>query len=269
MRAAGISVVRIAAPLIGVAALIGAAHFLAGATVLPRTNELAAELRAHIRGVQPASTFGVRQWLFGGEDRLYNFASFSPARGEFQAMSIYRFAPGRRMLAERVEARSARFHGGTWVLRDGWIRTFSEGEETFRAFDEERVALPDPPETFRREMRAPAQMSLAELRAFVQTLRQGGYDARELEVALHEKGALAAAPAVLVLIGLPFSFRAAGRGSLAGIGMALLVAIAFYLAVAACRQFGGLGFLPPPVAAWAPAVAFGGLGVHRLLSVPS
>ena len=51
----------------------------------------------------------------------------------------------------------------TWVLRDGWIRTFDGDGETFEPFVERRFDLPETPEAFLREVRKPVQMTYAEL----------------------------------------------------------------------------------------------------------
>jgi len=164
MKAAGISLFRISLPVVWIAILLSALQFTLTDTVVPHANQQAAELRARIRDVMPASTFGLRQWVFGQDRRLYNFASYSPASGEYQGISMYRFAPDRLALVERIEAATAHHDGTLWVLRDGWIRNFEGDDVSFEPFEETRMPLPEDPAYFRREVRTPAQMSFAELR---------------------------------------------------------------------------------------------------------
>jgi len=77
-------------------------------------------------------------------------------------------------------------------------------------------------------------------------------------------------PLILVLLGLGFSFRAGRhRGNLAGVGFAVIVAIVYYVFLAAFRQLGGVGILPPVLAAWSPDVIFGGVAIYRLMSLPT
>jgi len=232
MKAAGISLFRISLPVVWIAILLSALQFTLTDTVVPHANQ--------------------------------------QASGEYQGISMYRFAPDRLALVERIEAATAHHDGTLWVLRDGWIRNFDGDDVSFEPFEETRMSLPEDPAYFRREVRTPAQMSFAELRTHTEELRLGGYDIQELRVALHEKVSSAAVPLILVLLGLGFSFRAGRhRGNLAGVGFAVIVAIVYYVFLAAFRQLGGVGILPPVLAAWSPDVIFGGVAIYRLMSLPT
>jgi LPS export ABC transporter permease LptG len=267
MKAAGISLYRISLPVLGAAVFFCAAHYLVADYVLPAANTRAAELRARIRNVEPASTFGPRQWVFGREGRLYNFAIYSQAEGEYQGLTIYHLSADRTRLVERIEAQGAHYEDGIWVLERGWARSFQGEQESFRRFEEQRLELPEGPDYFRRGVRPPQQMSFARLRRYIAGLRQAGYDVQELQVALHEKASTAAVPFVLVLLGLPYAFRAGRRGALAGAGLALGLAVVFYVFLAAFRQLGAVGLISPFLAAWSPDLLFSGVGILQMLSL--
>jgi LPS export ABC transporter permease LptG/LPS export ABC transporter permease LptF len=267
MKAAGVSLYRISAPVLGTAVVLCILHFFVADYILPPANTRAAELRALIRNSEPASTFGPRQWVFGKEHRLYNFTLYRQAADEYRGVAVYRLSADLTRLEERIEARSARYEGGAWFLQDGWARRFEGGTESFRTFQEERLLLPEGPDYFSRDVRPPRQMSFARLRLYIETLRQAGYEVQELQVALHEKVSTAAVPLVLVLLGLPYAFRAGRRGSLAGAGLALGLAIVYYVFLAAFRQLGAIGVLPPLLAAWSPDLLFGGVGIFQMLSL--
>ena len=271
MKAAGLSLFRISLPVLLLGILLSVAQFALTDSVLPRANERAANLRAEIRESKPASTFGLRQWIFGAERRLYNFASYSRGRDEYQGVAIYRFAgDGSSRVAERIEAEGMRFRDGLWVLRNGWSRTFGAEGEKFEAFRRLTLDLPEDPAYFQREVRAPAQMSFHRLRRYIRDLRQGGYDVQELEVALHEKVSMSTVPAILILLGVTFSFhRGRQRGTLAGVGLAVILTIAFYVLLATGRALGGVGIIPPIAAAWSPPLLFASLGTFRMLNLPS
>jgi lipopolysaccharide export system permease protein len=267
MKAAGISLYRVSAPVLLVSIGLGAVHFLVTDYVLPASNTRAAELRAKIRGIQRGSAFGPRQWIFGQERRLYNFAIYRKAREEYQGVTIYRLSEDWSSLQERIEARTARWDGRQWVMANGWIRSFDGSAEIFRSFDEERFTFPETPEYFNREVRTPQQMSFQELQGYISDLRQSGYEVQELQVALYEKLSMAAVPFVLVLLGLPYAFRMGRRGSLSGVGMALVIVMVYYLFLAAFRQLGGVGLVPPLLAALSPDLIFASLGTVQLLSL--
>ncbi len=267
MKAAGISLYRVSLPVLGTAFVLCVAHFVVSETFLPAANTRAAELRSQIRNVPPASTFGPRQWVFGQGDRLYNFALYQQRSTEYQGLTIYQISPDRSRLLGRIDAQRATYKGGAWVLSDGLSRDFSDGEERFEQFDETRLELPEGPEYFRRGVRPPQQMSFGRLKTYIAGLRQAGYDVQELEVALHEKVSMAAVPFVLVLLGLPYAFRRGRHGALAGAGLALAVAVVYYVLLALFRAMGGAGWIPPIIAAWAADLLFAGVGIFQMLSL--
>lgn len=271
MKASGISAYRLSLPVLVIGLLLSLGQYMLEESLVPQSNKEAAALRAQIRDQQPSSTFGLRRWLFGEGGRIYNLTAYSKSRDEFQGVSMFRRSPEQLTLVERLQAAGARYQDGWWIFRDGWIRSFGAEGERYETFEEMRLRLPETPEQFRRESKVPAQMTYRELESHITALQRAGYDVQELEVALFEKPAMAAVPLVLVLIGLSYAFRAGarGRGSLAGVGLAIMLAIAYYVAQATCRELGAVGIIPPLIAAWTPCLLFSGVGTWRMLSLPT
>lgn len=267
MKAAGVSLYRVSVPILGAALVFCAAHFLISDHVLPGTNTRAAELRAKIRNVEPASTFGPRRWVFGQHHRLYNFSLYRQKDSEYSGLSVYQLSEDGTRVEERIESLAAHYENGEWVMQDGWVRDFRGDKETFRTFKEERFRFPEGPDYFRRGVRPPQQMSFGRLQRYIASLRQAGYDVQGLEVALHEKLSTAAVPFVLVLLGIPFAFRAGRRGAMAGAGLALGLAVVYYIFLATFRQLGAVGMMPPMLAAWSPDLIFSGVGIFRMISL--
>ena len=56
---------------------------------------------------------------------------------------------------------------------------------------------------------------------------------------------------MMVLLGLPFAFKVGRRGSLYGIGVALLLVLVYWATLAVVNALGLETILPAPVAAWA------------------
>ena len=132
----------------------------------------------------------------------------------------------------------------------------------------------DPPENFAsRERRLrdrgdlSEQLSVEELRSEIRELESSGYDTTHLRVSYHGKWSQAFTPLVMVVLGLPFAFRIGSRGSLYGIGVALLLVLVYWAVFAIFNALGLEAFLDPIVAAWAPNVIFTLLGAYLLLYV--
>jgi len=170
----------------------------------------------------------------------------------------------------------ARWNGESWVLGKGWFRSFpsdgSAGE--FRKFQgNERIAL-DPPENFaRREISLtlagdlPDQLTIGELDLQIRALKNSGYDTTRLRVAYYAKFAQPLTPIVMVLLGLPFAFRVGRRGNLYGIGVAILLVIVYWATFAIFNALGLETILSPFLAAWAPNILYGLVGVYLMLYV--
>jgi lipopolysaccharide export system permease protein len=66
---------------------------------------------------------------------------------------------------------------------------------------------------------------------------------------------------LLVVLGVPLVLKRSARGSLVGLGAALLLCIAYMLVDTTVRDLGTHGFLNPVLAAWLPVILAGSLGV--------
>jgi lipopolysaccharide export LptBFGC system permease protein LptF len=73
----------------------------------------------------------------------------------------------------------------------------------------------------------------------------------------------------MVILGIPFCFRMGKRGSLYGVGIAVFLVTIFLLVFSTTNALGGIGLMPPFLAAWAPNVLFAGTGVYLLLRTPT
>jgi lipopolysaccharide export LptBFGC system permease protein LptF len=228
-------------------------------------------------------------WTFGPDGRtLYHYALYEPAQEQFQDLSVLRLDRSVPRVLDHRFARQARWNDGSWELEEGWHRTFeipsgASAEITAADVDSvlevhapaERVALdvgPDALVGHQRRLAAagddlPEQMSRSELSEQIELLANSGYDITELRVAYHGKYSRAAAPLVMVLLGLPFAFQVGRRGSLYGIGIAVLLVLVYWATFAVFNALGLETLLPPYVAAWAPNVLYALLGVYLMLYI--
>jgi lipopolysaccharide export LptBFGC system permease protein LptF len=117
----------------------------------------------------------------------------------------------------------------------------------------------------------PKDMSLAELRAAVALARAGGSlshlekaGVEHYEIAIQRRYALPAAPVVLALAGIPLALRP-GRGARArGALLCAALAAGYYAAFVVARAVALAGGLPAVAAPWIPNAAFAAAGVWLL-----
>ncbi|OLD64626.1 MAG: hypothetical protein AUI47_05060 [Acidobacteria bacterium 13_1_40CM_2_68_5] len=275
LKASGTSIYRIVAPVLIVTVAICAIAYVNQDYLEPHSNQRAAQVKDVIRGRSPRSyNADERRWVFGEGGRLYNFRTYipspvpvlaSPGSGEFQGFSAYQLDQSTFDIQQRIYARSASFTQDHWVLRDGWTRDFRGGQESFETFAEKTFDFPEGPGYFIKEWKSPTQMNVAELKKFVNDLKRRGYDVQELTVDLYDKTSLPLVSLTMVILGIPFCFRLGKRGSLYGIGVAVFFVAVFLVVFSTTNALGGIGLMPPFLAAWAPNVLFAGAGVYLLL----
>jgi LPS export ABC transporter permease LptG/LPS export ABC transporter permease LptF len=280
MKATGISLYRIAAPVLVVALALSVALFAFDETYLPGANRRQEALRAEIKG-KPAQTFlrPDRKWMSGQTlgnkepTRIFYYQFFDPDKNAFANLTVFEFQPGSFTLTRRIFATSARWDDsvGRWVFENGWQRTFS-GEVTssyqpftINTFPEIR----EQPSYFKKEDRQSQEMSYSELSAYTRDLKQSGFDTTRLRVQLNTKIAYPLMALVMAILAVPFALSTGKRGGLAGMGAGIGVAIGYWVIAAVFENLGNVNSLPSILAAWSPDILFAMVGTYLLLRVPT
>ena len=266
MKACGISLYRVAAPLLLFGALWGGFLFVLEETVLADANRRAEELRHVMRGGSP-QTFDVmnRQWIVGKTGSIYHYLYFDPRRDQLNRLSVYEFDGGQ--LSKRTFAAEAVFGEG-WEGHDVWEREFSAGSTAmpFKTFAEQNLPL-EPPEYFETQRPAADRLSYGQLRTYIGELRASGFDVVQPVAALHRKLSFPLVSLIMTLIALPFAVTTGCRGAMYGVGIGIAVSAVYWIVISIFAAIGDAGLLAPMLAAWAPNVLFGASAVYLLLTV--
>ncbi len=275
MKACGISLYRVALPMVGAALLVGGALFLLEETVLGPSNRRAQAIR-HVIGGGSAQTFDVllRQWAVGSGGEIYHFDYYDPSARRFDGLSVYEFGSRMQILARRTYAERAVYIGGsdtgsdTWRLEEGWSRELAEDGETlaFRTFSELQAAI-EPSAYFTTQHPDERFMNYGQLRDYTVRLRASGFDVRGQLVALERKLSFPFVALVMTLIAVPFAVTTGRRGATYGIGVGVVLAMAYWVAISIFAALGTGGLIGPALAAWAPNLLFGSAAGYLLLTV--
>jgi lipopolysaccharide export system permease protein len=272
LKASGISLHRVALPLLVVGAVLAGGLFLLDDTYLPYANQKQDALRNRIKG-RPAQTFFQPRlrWIFGESDKIYNYELFDSDQGIFAGLNVFEIDPASFQLRRRVFAERARWEPTlhSWILERGWVRDFSGPAVTrFFPFSAYSLAeLDEPPSYFQREVRQSYQMNWRELGKYIRQMQQAGFDVSRLSVEWQKKFSFPLLTAVIILLGVPFAFLVGTRGALGGLALAVAIGIVYWATAALFEAMGGVGQLPPVLAGWAPDGIFGFLGCYLFLKM--
>ncbi len=266
MRSAGISIYRIAAPLLLLTLLISLVIFYVNEEVVPDALRESKELKTLHRGEDYQPDLTNVTYLNLATNQAFFFESFQPQENTGQGVTIHDLrADGSPY--RRISAREAAWLDGTWWLFDGVIYTYPRNDIPIKqdlskkSFDFEIHPLDLIQSGEDLDYRG-----YFELREALD--RRAGYPAvvlRPLRVQLQQKLALPGACLIMGLLGVTFGLRGGRSGVLAGVGISLMLSFLYYVLYAFTGALGNQGYLSPWLAAWAANIVFGAIGLWLFL----
>ena len=270
MKACGISVYRVAMPMLVGALVAGGALFLLDQSILGASNRRAEAIRHVMRGGSP-ETFDVlsRQWLTSPSGEIYRFNVFEPKSQQLLGLDVFEFGSAQR-LSRRTHAERAIFRpeDGTWRAEHGWIRGFdNSGDPSSFETIEPGVLRLAPASYFATQQPEPEFMSYAQLRDYIADLRASGFDVSAQRVALERKLSFPFVTIIMTLIAVPFAVTTGRGGAMFGIAVGIGLAISYWVAISVFAALGSGGVVAPLLAAWAPNLIFGSGAAYLLLTV--
>ena len=274
MKASGMSIYRAAQPVIVLSALFAVGLFVFDQLYIPRTNREQEILRNQIKG-KPAQTYlrADRKWIFGQSSEIYYYQVFDPDTNHFGGISIFEFDPNNFQLTRRIHAERAHWEENLhkWVFETGWVRTLQGA--SIRDYQTFEVAtfneLHEDPSYFKKEVKQSAEMNYEELRHYIDDLQQSGFDTVRLKVQLQKKIAFPLITLVMAILAIPFAASGRRGGALAGVAVAIGIAVFYWVTAGVFEAMGAANQLPAMIAAWAPDLIFALAGGYLLLRVPT
>jgi LPS export ABC transporter permease LptG len=270
-KSGGVSLYRVALPVVAVAIVVGALSYLLSDFVLPYSNQRMDQLRNRIKGKKTVATASQQRLWFAGKGRyIINFLSYDRNAKELGQVQVFELHPTQFRLTRRVYAQRAKWDGQGWLFENGWMRSFSDDGRaaTFTPITAPiRLYYAERPEDFETEVKTPEQMTYAQLRRYIETVKKSGYAAEYLTVRLYMKTSWPFLSIIMALIALPFAFRVGKRGALYGVGIGLALGISYWMVFAICTKLGEAGNLPALLSAWAANILFSIAAIYMFLHV--
>ena len=268
MKASGVSAYRTVLPVLVLAAAVCGLAFLVQERVVPAANARAESTWGLLHDM-PAQSYSFlnRHWVLGRSgDRIYHYDYFDPAASAFSRLSVFDIDAGRWALSRRIFAAKASFEGDDLATIDGWTRDYaaSSGPPFVRTASG-RIDASGDKKAFRAPLKEPPRMTLGELRRYTAEVRGMGFPAVRLRADLAQKISLPFVSLVMALLAVPFGFRMGRKGTLVGVGLSVVIAMAYWGTFAVFRSLGAAGVLTPFLGAWGASILFGLAGFAGLL----
>jgi len=267
MKACGVSLYRLAVPVLVISALISGGLFAFEHYYVARANLIQDAIRNEIKG-RPVQTYlrPDRKWIFVKGTRIYYYKYFDPGQNVMVGVNVYELDPAGFRLKRHISAESAHWEPAlkTWVFQNGWTRDL-EGVRVKNYQTYQATTFPEydePPSYFLKEVIQDKQMNFQQLEAYIRELQQSGFDTVRLRVQFHKKFSVPLFALIMALISAPFAFLTGHRGAMAGVGVSFGIAIAYWSVSLLFEQIGNLNQLPAAVAAWSPDAVFSLAGLY-------
>ncbi|MGA2192839.1 MAG: LPS export ABC transporter permease LptG [Nitrospirota bacterium] len=270
MKAGGIPLYRIAAPIFTASIVLSGLLFWANETVIPYCNAKAEYIKTVKIEKKPErpSLKQDKLWFRGPKGEIINIGlvDFNSGTPTCYGLNFYMLDKQFR-LVERVDAERMDWDNGTWVLSKGITYDFGQvGGIKITPFKTQVVKLPEKPEDFKRAERLSEEMDYSELESYIDKLRREGYNPVKYVVDLQGKISFTLANIIMVIVAVPFSLKTSRGGGMAlGMGICIAVAISYWLMHSFSMSLGHAGRFPPFFAAWLANTLFFAGGIYLLL----
>ena len=266
-KAAGVSVHRLAAPVMFASLVISLLLFGFDHFYIPAANRRQEMLRAEIKK-KPVATYRRpdRQWVYGQGNRIFNFLHLDPKQNLMSKVNVFELDPKTFHIAHQITADRAQWNDRLqkWVFENGVSQETTATGSNYKQFANATATfaeLTETPSWFVKEEKEYKELNFQELGSYIDELQASGLDTTPLRVQWHKKFSVPLFAFIMAILSIPFAFVGGTRGAMRGVLTAFIIAIVYWTVGTIFEQFGDLNLLPAAMAAWAPDVIFmlGGL----------
>lgn len=270
MRAGGVSLTRFGAPIILAGLLISVLCLGFNEMLVPACNDAAQRLIVnYAQNARPMEglLFAIPKTH---PQRTVYAQSFDPQHKLLRGLIITELRGGR--LWQLYSAEEAVWAGEQWQLRNVEHKVaLADGSQR-----SERIALMSydvgkSPAEFSQAEKDPIDMSFHELlheRDRRIQMRLSNSEILQVVQTIYTRLAVPWAAFGFALIGVPLGLRPVRATTGIGLGLSLVIVLAYYLIFNAMNLVGANGTLPPALAAWFPNLVLFGAGVGLFVSAP-
>lgn len=264
--ASGVSLVRVASPIMVTALLVSAGSTYFNDVVVSKANRKNKEIMRYQieKNTPPPPGLKENFHYLGAEGFVFHARTYNHAAKSFYDLVIQHFDG--KSLDRRIDARKASWQEGKWVLLDGVERVFSAGRESINTFEFlEMPEIRELPEEFGKKEIDQDNMTFVELREYIEKVRRSGGDVRRYFVDLYFKLSFPLAGSIFVLIGVAFASGKRKPSIATGFGITLLISFLYYGVLRVGQTLGHNGVIPPLLAAQFGNIIFLGIGLYSLV----
>ncbi len=230
MKSSGISLYRIAVPLLIIGLLTSICAFEFGdRIVVPSHQELSEFKNEYMTHQFHKKKDKIQRniYLQLENGSILNIRSFNINRGHGKYVTIQKVKNG--ILKERFDAKNIYWQNKRWILTKVQVRKFEKADEKFTFNDSLKITLGIKPNDLLQRNIDPENMTFVQLRKFINKLQNLGINSIKWEVNLFFKTALNFTSFIVILFGISIvTFQTRSGSSGVGIALSLMIIFIYY-----------------------------------------
>ena len=268
VKACGLNIFTMVQPVFITAAVLGVALFFFSEWVVPYTSSKSNEIwKFKVEKRDPGLFYGSEQIWYRGPNSIYWIRHFNNKKNIMDWPTLYFFDNSFRLI-KKIDGRRGSWKDGRWKIEKGVVQEMVDnGEYTIKKFNVLYLDLPETPNTFRKSMRKPEEMSYWQLKRYAKGVHSEGYDNTRYLVDMNIKTALPMVSLIMVFIGIAISLVLKGDKTPMTVSIGMGICFVYMIAFGFSRSLGLAGVLPPLLSAWLPNLIFLFLGLYLMMYI--
>ncbi len=265
MKATGISLYRIAFPLLLCGFLISGGSYILDNQLVSWGNEKRFDIereyvkRKAKRSINTPKKIMKDVFIQKQETLHISLATYRPQQQSAEGINIVQLDSGQ--VFKRLDAQKMSFIDSLsqWAVSDYSIRSFdSTGQETSMTFSDRDTLLTIEfvPDDIAQQFKSPEELNFQELDERIAILQENGVNTRRWEVVQQFKISFAFTNLIVILFGLPLVVMKMKGGLTFGAGMSVFVIFTYYAFIKFGQSMGFKGILEPLLSAWIGNIIF-------------
>jgi lipopolysaccharide export system permease protein len=265
LRTSGVSLFRIAVPILFLGGAVSLAAYFTNEKIVPRANFMATNIIRQIIYKQPLPEVKENVFFKDAHNRYYYVRRVDMKNKVMEGIMVYEITGDK--FPRVILADQASFAGRFWNLTQGIIHKYdNNGYLNYEAnFKDMKLNISEDLLSF-SEQKDYQEMDSKELKSTIKMLDKGGGNSNIYKTELFLKYSIPLTCFVFALIGIPFSLPSPRTGRTWGLIVTIVFMFTFYVFASVFRSLGRGGILPPLAAAFTPQLTFiviGGILLFR------
>ncbi len=263
IRSNGVSVQRIALPLLVISLCLSGMTFFWNETLVPIFSRNAQQIyRTEIKQKRQLSLFGTRNIWIRGDGSFINIDNFDPRSNTLKGVTV--FTLNRDFsLRSLIEIPDAQWGVRSWETQGAVEWELRPDGKLTRGDSVANIPITETPNDLKLLARDADEYSYYELQKQISDMKSKGIDTTALDVDLQNKLAIPLVSLLMVLLATPFAIKRQMSNSVSlSFGITMVIAFGYWVLTAFCISLGRSGALPALPAAWIPNFIFLMIGLY-------